>query len=56
MTQVTWRMLSPSMATIASVSSSTIRRFCSGVNTSSMSLTLMSGIFLLGWSYWMICG
>jgi hypothetical protein len=43
-TQVTGRMASPSIATIASVSSETIRRFCSGVNTSSISLTLMNGI------------
>src|SRR6516225_1827095 len=49
MTQVTPRMLSPSMETIASVSRSTICPFCSDVNTSSISLTLMSGIALLLW-------
>jgi len=43
-TQVTWRMFSPSIATIASVGSLTIRCFCSSEHTPSMSLTLTSGI------------
>src|SRR5687768_6987874 len=43
-TQVTGRMFSPSMETIASVRRSMISRFWSGVKTSSTSLTLMIGI------------
>ena len=43
-TQVTGRMFSPSMSTIASVRRSTMSRFCSAVKTFSMTLTLMSGI------------
>src|ERR1700710_664561 len=43
-TQVTPRMFSPSIETIASVRRSTICFFCSDVNTSSISLTLTSGM------------
>src|SRR3954447_22822573 len=43
-TQVTPRMLSPSMSTIASVSFSIISRFSSESKTPSMSLTLMMGM------------
>src|SRR5579862_7708246 len=46
-THVTPRMFSPSIETIASVRRATICPFCSGVNTSSISLTLMSGMALL---------
>ena len=46
-TQVTPRLFSPSIESMASVRRSTICSFCSEVNTSSMSLTLMSGVALL---------
>jgi len=38
-TQVTERMVSPSMETIASVSFRTISRFCASVKTPSITLT-----------------
>ena len=55
-TQVTPRMFSPSMETIASVRRSTICPFCSDVKTSSISLTLISGIALLLWLGYEECG
>src|SRR4051794_20304445 len=43
-TQVTWRMFSPSISTIASVSFSIIARFSSSLKTPSISLTFTSGM------------
>src|SRR5450755_1123792 len=42
--QVSWRMLSPSIATIASVIRSTISRFCWAVKTPSTTLIWMNGM------------
>jgi hypothetical protein len=47
MTQVTGRMFSPSIATMASVRLRTICCFCSPENTPSTSFTLTSGMGLL---------